>query len=216
MLSRFFSRDQKTPKLPELTPQDCRARFEDLLILFQSKRILAFPSVDLLSIAIYDDFDYDRIDYDTLSPSARSTLREVLKDNEATEVRAGHYRWRGVTIRILKSPRSLSSPSLEGLDPRQDVIFLLTPTQLAARILSLETSGEDDIIELAKNLPFNLDKLKSQVQFAQRIHPELGQRLRKELYQCGEFYRLRRQRGILGSFPLSVQRDDDEFAEDLD
>ncbi|MEE2643975.1 MAG: hypothetical protein VYD19_03475 [Myxococcota bacterium] len=199
-LATFLSRQSKLAQV-----------YHKLLKLLSRDRVLAFPAPEHLAVAIYDDFSYDRIDYDTLSPSARKTLSELLIAGGAEQKSALRFHLDDVELRFLKSPRSLSSPVLEGLTVGEDVIYLLTPTQLAAKLMSEPERSPESLRLLAKALPVNLEKLCASSKLPKFKRAERDT-LREALAESGEYYRRRRQRGIRGRLASAeeLREDDDE------
>ena len=187
-------------------PTLCEA-YEVLTALFEKENVLVHRSPRHLAFAIYDDCEYDLIDYDTMDPDTRRTLSTLLSENGATQKRGGQFEFQGADLRMLKSPKTLSSPVIEGLSLTKDAIYLLTPTQLAALIAQDPESHPEELATLAQALPYNLEKLlltKEQLPLLKHVDRA---RLRTILRQCGAFYRARRQRGIRGRLPSAPESD---------
>ena len=180
---------------------------------FDQSRVLAFFSKRMLCIAVYDDFDYDRIDYDTLSPTARSELRTILISSGASALSASNYIFEDIEIKLLKSPRSLSSPVTEGLTTPLNAIYILTPTQLAAHILSSHSPSVAELMDLASILPFNLTKLIDRDLCKGHLDTSQILVLRNVIQSSGEFYRKRRQKGIKGTRAYSSKNESDPMDE---
>jgi len=178
--------------------------YGNLLEHFRKEGFLFHPCARNLSVAFYDDFEYDRIDFDTLSPETRRTLSRSLLDCGATQKRGVEFDYGGVPIRLLKAPRTLSSPVCEGMSYAKDALYLLTPTQMAASLIDDPMAKPAELYELASLLPFNLPKLRAASELSSRWQAVGLQKLKSVLAESGRFYHRRRQKGIRGRYPPSA------------
>jgi hypothetical protein len=75
---------------------------------------------------------------------------------------------------------------------------------MAAFIIEDSESRPSELIELARNLPFNLDKLLSMKRQGSLFGRMDLTHLRRILSESGEYYRKRRQRGIRGRLASKI------------
>ena len=117
------------------------------------------------TIAFYDDVEFERNDFEVLSPISRMQLQTLLVEAGYKRCMGGIYSHqhavRAPEFFILPPPRSLMSGLLDMFNARgHEQTVILTPTQQAALIIG---SGRDDknerLLVLAQSLPINRRKL---------------------------------------------------------
>lgn len=168
--------------------------------LFTENRILFYQHPELPLIAVFDDIEFERNDYEVIGPKARWQLQKVLTELEFTrQIRAETFALDGIVVQLSPRPRSLASELADGMILEQTKIYLCTPTQYWHLLLNqpIEPSLRDQIaLEMAKTLPFNFPKVKSVT--AATLDPSLIQEVQTHQRLVKVHFRAAKPKGIIG------------------
>ena len=153
------------------------------------------------SIAFFDDIEFERNDYEVISPGVRKNFAQILGKHAFSHLGKGLFSNGVDKVYVSPPPRVLMSGPIDSLKLCPDAaIKIVTPTQMAILILEAENEEKiSDLINLARVLPFNLKKLdfylrNSKNQISSEVRGELTQIQTK----CSKFYKANRCKDGIG------------------
>ena len=174
-------------------------------LLSAQPRLVIFPHSATRSLIAFDDIEFERHDYEGLSPLQRQQLHNTMLQ-VGFERKSGHiYSGHGIKLALAKAPRSLGS-SLDPHIPKSSNIFqVVTATQGAYLIATQSDVDKADIseqlVELCHNIPVNIRKL-NDLNRPDNWDTASWRALCKKLdsiqQETSLFYRKNRVKGLLG------------------
>ena len=168
---------------------------------FNAQRVIHFFEKDLPFIAVFDDIEFERNDFEVIGPTARKQLVKLLQ-NYGASTKGGQVFTRGPhEIALAKPNKALASHPLDSINQKRSRINIVTPTQYWLALLESDLSAErkSEIAErFAEVMPFNWRKVKAPSQI-QWTDSQFINRLRLKQKVCTEHYKERRPRGVLGA-----------------
>ncbi len=167
---------------------------------FEKDRILHFYHPWLPLISVFDDVEFERNDYEVISPGARQILTKCFLAAGGQQKGVNRFDWPQLRIRFPESPRSLSSHPLDSVEAKPGEILMVTPTQYWLYLLRAPMSKakkREIAIALASSLPFNWPKVKSET-LEQMPEPSDVEAIKQRQTECTQYFRSRKQKSIIG------------------
>ena len=181
-------------------------------LLSAQPRLVIFPHCATRSLIAFDDIEFERHDYEGLSPLQRQQLHNTMLQ-VGFERKSGHiYSGHGIKLALAKAPRSLGS-SLDTQIPESSNTFqIVTATQGAYLIATQSDLNKADIsaqlVELCHNIPVNIRKLRD-LNRPDNWDTASWRALCKKLDALQQettiFYRQNRVKGLLGKRKKTAQ-----------
>lgn len=167
----MFVTDQSAKGLPSISQMEKESAtsielsISDITAKLKNERFIFNHDQVTNTIAFYDDVEFERNDFEVLSPVSRMQLQTLLVEAGYKRCTGGIYTHqharKAPEFFILPPPRSLMSGLLDMFNARgHEQTVILTPTQQAALISgSAREDKNQRLLVLAKNLPINQRKL---------------------------------------------------------
>ena len=176
---------------------------------FKSQRVIHFFAKELPYLAVFDDIEFERNDFEVIGPTARRQLVTVLQDFGASTKAGQVFSKNGQEIALAKPNRVLASHPLDSIDTKSGRLYIVTPTQYWLALVDSDLSEEAKLgiaEDFAAVMPFNWRKVKDSSQKCWQDSQFLT-RVKAKQKICVDHYRSRRPRGVLGAiFTAGVSR----------
>ena len=188
-------------RLPALGLIDSFEFIEQILIDLKKSRYVFHYDENTNSIAFFDDIEFERNDYEVISPGVRNNFSQILGKHQFKRIEKSLYSNGANKVYITPPPRVLMSNPIDELRHCPDATCkIVTPTQMA--ILILEANNEEkleDLISLASVLPFNMKKLETHLRRNKfQMNPEVFAKIKQQQFKCLKFYKFNRSRDGIG------------------
>ncbi len=208
LASDYFLSDKQTilESVPEILGDREAGKLNELLHTDGKKMVRVAHNAHRLVI-LFDDIEFERNDYEVLSPKQRKQLITHL-EKIGFKHKTGNKLEHSISkqeVYLSKPPKALGSPIVDSYTTTSNGVNVVTATQGAFIILNAsERSAEQrarEIKTLISNIPFNVKKIKmlkvpngfSKAEW-DRLMIEL-EAMQKEVVQ---YYRTNRVNGIIG------------------
>ena len=169
---------------------------------FTSRRVIHYYNPALPLIAVFDDIEFERNDFEAIGPTARSQLTKLLQEYGASQKSGQLFSMDDNEIHLVGPNRALASDPLDCVTIKDDRLTIVTPTQYWMALL--EADIEEPIrqklaVNFAATLPFNWRKTFPASLVRWEKNSTFMKRLRAKQKNCIEHYKRRRPKGILGA-----------------
>ncbi len=159
-----------------------------------------------MSLAMYDDFEFEHNDIEMIPPLARKQLDEFFKKNGFEKKPGDSYVSEDSSQSIYFSYAPTPYSNMSSLTDfhkimATDTIKLITPTQMAALILESTVEKESRFRSLTQKIPINMKKIEPMIKkiFSKDQTSTIMAKTKQHQKKCIQFYRDQKPKGIKGS-----------------